>query len=170
MIAKIRDCFIYASLLLIAFSCTKDVPPELQTGNRQKMTDNQKMPDDSIHRKFMNHPDQMSDSKNEQGESGSEKEESEDEGANKICKAADESDAKYSKTKSESDKTACIEKQLAAANYLMFEADLPPREKYKPALRDTEEFLNLIPENKEAAENKEQIEDIYKSLGKPIPN
>ncbi|MBK7159329.1 MAG: hypothetical protein IPH77_12425 [Ignavibacteria bacterium] len=52
----------------------------------------------------------------------------------------------------------------------MFEADLPPKEKYKPALQRYRRILELDPCNKEAAANKKQIEEIYQSMGKPIPN
>jgi hypothetical protein len=59
---------------------------------------------------------------------------------------------------------------MLAANFLMFEADLPPKEKYKPALVRYRRILEIDPSNKEAAANKKQIEDIYESMGKPIPN
>jgi len=155
---------------LVSYSCTKEVPPEMQANNKQKMVDQQKMPDDSIHRKFMTDPHQSPDSKNESNKSESEKQEWEDDAADKFTKEADESEAEYLKTKSVSDKKKCIEKQMEAANYLMFDADLPPREKYKPALERYRRVLELDPGNKEAIANKEQIEEIYRSLGKPIPN
>ena len=52
----------------------------------------------------------------------------------------------------------------------MFQADLPPKKKYRPALRRYRRVLELDPSNKEAAANKKQIEDIYESMGMPIPN
>ena len=60
--------------------------------------------------------------------------------------------------------------QLKAANYLMFDADLPPKDKYKPALQRYRRVLELDPGNQEAMANKQQIEEIYQSMGKPIPN
>ena len=101
---------------------------------------------------------------------GGENEEELDEDALKYTKEADEADSKYQKSKSEEDKKACIFAQLKAANFLMFEADLPPREKYKPALQRYRRVLELDPKNQEAMANKTEIEDIYKSMGKPIPN
>lgn len=168
MILKFKKAFLFISIALLASGCTKEVPPEMQT-NKQKLADEQKMPDDSIHRKFMNNPHASQNSENESNKSGG-NEEWEDKAANKITKEADETDAQFRKTKSESDKKKCIVKQLEAANYLMFEADLPPREKYKPALERYRRVLELEPGNEEALANKEQIEEIYRSLGKPIPN
>jgi hypothetical protein len=52
----------------------------------------------------------------------------------------------------------------------MFEANLSPKKKYKPALKRYRRVLELDPSNKEAADNKKQIEDIYQSMGMPIPD
>jgi hypothetical protein len=52
----------------------------------------------------------------------------------------------------------------------MFEANLPSKKKYRPALARYRRVLELDPSNKEAKENKEQIEEIYESMGMPIPN
>ncbi|MEZ4691957.1 MAG: hypothetical protein R3A12_18090 [Ignavibacteria bacterium] len=123
------------------------------------------MPDDSIHRNL-----KPKDSFHGGSTTGEDKEEAVDEDALKYTKEADEADSKYQKTKSEEDKQACIYAQLKAANFLMFEADLPPREKYKPALQRYRRVLELDPKNQEAMANKTEIEDIYKSMGKPIPN
>ena len=59
---------------------------------------------------------------------------------------------------------------MAAANYLMFEANLSPKKKYRPALRRYRRVLELDPKNKEAQVNKKQLEDIYQSMGMPIPD
>ena len=37
---------------------------------------------------------------------------------------------------------------MAAANYLMFEAGLPPREKYRPALKYYRKILEADPKTK----------------------
>ena len=44
-----------------------------------------------------------------------------------------------------------------------------PREKYPKALRLYREVLKTDPKNREAATWKKTIEDIYKSMGRPIP-
>lgn len=165
------SCFLALSLSLSFSSCTKDVPPELLS-NKQKTTDKtekKEMPDDSIHRNLKQNNSFHSTEESE-GNSGENKEKMSGEGASKYITEADAADAKYQKSKSESDKKMCIEMQLKAANYLMFEADLPPREKYKPALTRYRRVIELDPKNEEAIANKTQIEEIYKSMGKPIPN
>jgi tetratricopeptide (TPR) repeat protein len=140
------------------FSCTKEIPKEMQ--NKQ-MSDNRQMPNDSIHRNLMPKTQQ-----NGNDESADKKG---DEKADQMTKEADDADAQYQKTKSDSDKKITVEKQMAAANYLMFEANLSPKKKYRPALKRYRRVLELDPSNKDAKENKQQIEDIYKSMGMEIP-
>jgi hypothetical protein len=149
---------------LIISSCTKEVPKELleDQNKRKKQQDisSQQMPDDSIHRNL---------TKNNTSEN-TETDVKGDPKAEQMVKEADDADAKYMKTKSEADKKICIVKQLTAANYLMFEANLSPKKKYRPALQRYRRVLELDPGNTEAAENKKQIEDIYQSMGMPIPD
>ncbi len=148
-----------AAAVLFTFSgCTKEVPKELLQNNKQSPMGNQKMPNDSIHRNIQNTTTTGTDS------AGSDKV------VANLTKDADDADAKFEKTKSDADKKAAIEKQMIAANFLMFEADLAPKQKYKPALRRYRRVLQLDPSNKEAAANKKQIEDIYQSMGMPIPD
>ncbi len=148
--------------VFVLSSCTKEVPKELLNSNQQKQgpTSDQQMPNDSIH-KNLKQPgmDMTTDSKTE----------GDDKLAENLTKAADDADAKYQKTKSDADKKAAIEKQMEAANYLMFQADLPPKQKYRPALKRYRRVLELDPSNQEAMANKKQIEDIYKSMGMEIP-
>lgn len=163
----IKNYFIFtvcALMFLVLSSCTKEVPPELLKNNNNSpgSTQNQEMPDDSIHRNLKNRSTQ-------EGKTG-DPESWNDEGLAKLTEEADAADAAYRKSKSEKDKETCIKMQLRAANYLMFEADLPPKDKYKPALQRYRRILELDPGNQEAMVNKEQIEEIYESMGKPIPN
>ncbi len=92
-----------------------------------------------------------------------------DEKATEFSNAADEAIAEYAANKSEDAKQEVVTKSLAAANYLMFEASLPAREKYRPALRYYRKVLEIDPKNDEAIKNKKQIEDIYIQMGMPIP-
>ena len=46
---------------------------------------------------------------------------------------------------------------------------LPPRTKYREALRLYREVLKVDPKNREAANNSKMIIDIYKSMGRPVP-
>src|SRR4030095_35870 len=153
---------VFAFLGFIFISCTKEVPKDMQNTNKQAppITPQQQMPDDDVHRNLGKQQDQQADTSGGKGDAK----------ADQLTKAADEADAKYQQTKSEADKKECITKQLTAANYLMFEANLSPKKKYKPALQRYRRVLELDPGNMEAAENKKQIEDIYQSMGMPIPN
>ncbi|MBS1550519.1 MAG: hypothetical protein JST15_00440 [Bacteroidetes bacterium] len=163
---KFTILHLLAFILIISFSsCTKEVPPELQNKSRLNASD-QKMPDDSIHRNLKTADPHGFSSENK---TQTNNEATGNKTADIIIKEADEADAKYRSSKSAADKEVCIEKHILAANYLMFEADLPPKDKYKPALIRYRRVLELDPSNMEAAQNKKQIEDIYESMGKPIP-
>jgi hypothetical protein len=64
--------------------------------------------------------------------------------------------------------------QAAQAEYeyghaRMYDNALSPREKYRPALFAFREALKLNPHLKPAQAEKKQIEDVYKSMGMPIP-
>jgi len=156
---------LYAALIsaLVFAACTKEVPKELLNNqkpqqNQQQPVEKNQMPDDSIHRNLgktntENTGDPQGDTK-----------------AQDMMKAADDAEAKYVKSKSDDDKKEYITKQMGAANYLMFEANLSPKKKYKPALQRYNKVLEIDPKNAEAMENKKQIEDIYQSMGMPIPN
>lgn len=151
-------------LMIIFSSCQKEVPKELMDNNKpQTQTQNQNpdMPNDSIHNNLRRNTSQGDEMGND--EEGDTK-------AVQLMKDADDADEKYQQTKSEADKKECINKQLTAANYLMFEANLPSKKKYRPALKRYRRVLELDPSNKEAKDNKEQIEEIYESMGMPIPN
>src|SRR5579862_5186802 len=47
---------------------------------------------------------------------------------------------------------------------------LGSHEKYPKALRLYREVLKIDPKNREAAANSKMIEDVYRSLGRPIPH
>lgn len=161
-----RSIFTIIPVALIAVfltACTKEVPKELLNNqkpqqNQQQQVDKNQMPDDSIHRNL---------SKTNTDNSGDTQGDTK---AQDMMKAADDAEAKYMKSKSDADKKDYITKQMGAANYLMFEANLSPKKKYKPALQRYNKVLEIDPKNAEAMENKKQIEDIYQSMGMPIPN
>jgi hypothetical protein len=71
--------------------------------------------------------------------------------------------------KDEKSKKAYVEATVKLGTATMNAAELPPREKYRGALALYREALKLDPKNEEALENKKLIEDIYKSMGRPIP-
>lgn len=152
-------------LTVFFWACTKEVPKELLNTNKQQMPSNkQEMPNDSIHRNL--------NMQNNNQEQTSEPNYAEDSiTVAKLTKEADDADGKYQKTKSDADKKEAVDKQMAAANFLMFKADsFTPKKKYRPALKRYNRVLEIDPANKEAAADKKQIEDIYTSMGMPIPN
>ena len=89
--------------------------------------------------------------------------------AEEVSKTAYDFEKTYEKNKSEANKKQLVEKHLAAGNYLMFEANVPPKEKYRPALKHYKRVLQLDPSNDAAQKNKQQIEDIYGMMGRPVP-
>ncbi len=164
MYKSIVSLFSLALIAVIFSACTKEIPKELlnnqkpQQNQQQQQVDKNQMPDDSIHRNLSK--TNTDNSKDTEGDTK----------AQDMMKAADDAEAKYIKSKSDADKKEYITKQMGAANYLMFEANLSPKKKYKPALQRYNKVLEIDPKNAEAMENKKQIEDIYQSMGMPIPN
>ncbi len=85
-------------------------------------------------------------------------------------KKAKELYQKIEQAASSGDKVSLIAAYLNFGNYMMFESSVPPRQKYRPALKAYNAVLALQPDNPEAAKNKKMIEDIYTQMGLPIPN
>jgi len=157
---------VFSFFLVFITGCTKQVPKELlNTNKEQTTTGNQQMPNDSIHKNLMKQ------NTGDMNQSAPSSYADDSIMVAKLTKSADDADVKYQKSKSEADKKNAVETQLAAANFLMFKADnFSPAKKYRPALKRYRRVLEIDPANQEAASNKQQIEDIYKSLGKDIPN
>lgn len=92
-----------------------------------------------------------------------------------AAKKYDEAKLKALEAKlAKSPKDAKLKKEVAEANYqvgftMMNNPDLPPRVKYPGALKKYRRALQLNPKHAAAARDKKMIEDIYKSLGRPIP-
>jgi hypothetical protein len=51
----------------------------------------------------------------------------------------------------------------------MYNENLPPRQKYRPALKQYRQVLVYDPVNKDAKAKINVIETIYKQMGMPIP-
>jgi hypothetical protein len=116
-----------------------------------------------------NHPPINGSTEKNQQQTDSQTESGKDEMVDKFKKEADDSYAKYQKEKSDANKKAAVQKNLSAGNYMMFEANVPPKEKYRPALKFYKKVLELDPKNEEAIVNKDKIEEIYTQMGLPIP-
>lgn len=158
---KMIKILLLPMMVLFFTACQKEVPKELLEQQKPQTQNNEpEMPNDSIHNRLRQNSGNNEMGSDEEGDSK----------AVELMKDADDADAKYMQSKSDADKKEAINKQLTAANYLMFEANLPSKKKYRPALKRYRRVLELDPSNKEAQENKKQIEDIYESMGMPIPN
>lgn len=73
-----------------------------------------------------------------------------------------------------SPKDAEVVKALADAHLkygdsFMYNEQLPPRQKYRPALKQYRSVLSLDPANKDAKAKVTLIENIYKQMGMPVP-
>lgn len=73
-----------------------------------------------------------------------------------------------------SPKDAEVNKALAEAHLkygdsFMYNENLPPRQKYAPALRQYRAVLAVDPANKDAQGKITLIENIYKQMGRPVP-
>ncbi|MBY0502810.1 MAG: hypothetical protein K2X03_02805 [Bryobacteraceae bacterium] len=66
-------------------------------------------------------------------------------------------------------KTALADSYTAQGESIMFNEQLPPRQKYAPALRSFRKALEYDKTNAKAKANIKTIEDIYTSMGRPIP-
>jgi tetratricopeptide (TPR) repeat protein len=66
-------------------------------------------------------------------------------------------------------KAKFVDLSLQLAYDAMMSEELSAREKYPKALALYREVLKVEPENKEASDWKTQIEDIYRSMGRPVP-
>lgn len=51
----------------------------------------------------------------------------------------------------------------------MLDQSIPPKKRYPDALKLYKQALTLDPTNKTALDDKKQIEAVYKSMGKPVP-
>lgn len=66
-------------------------------------------------------------------------------------------------------KKTYVSSTVALGTATMNAGSLRPQVKYAGALRLYREALAIDPKNKEALANKKMIEDIYQSMGRPIP-
>lgn len=73
------------------------------------------------------------------------------------------------KSKDASIKKKYVSATVAFGTATMMTGTMKPKDKYAGALRLYREALKLDPKNAEALKNKAMIEDIYRSMGRPIP-
>jgi hypothetical protein len=83
-------------------------------------------------------------------------------------KVADLEEA-YAKDSSDATKKQLVEAAFTYGNTMMNDPDLPPRVKYRAALKQFRRTLELDPNHEGAKKNKEMIESIYRQMGRPVP-
>ncbi|MFA5831922.1 MAG: hypothetical protein WDA22_00465 [Bacteroidota bacterium] len=66
-------------------------------------------------------------------------------------------------------KQSLISAHMKFGHYFMFNDTLAPKVKYPSALKHYREVLKLDPNNQDAKENAQQIIDIYKMMGREVP-
>lgn len=64
---------------------------------------------------------------------------------------------------------ALVNAHLKYGDFFMYNEQLPPRQKYRPALKQYRTVLKYDPNHKDAAAKIKVIETIYKQMGLPIP-
>ena len=64
---------------------------------------------------------------------------------------------------------ALAQAHLKYGDSFMYNEALPPRQKYRPALKQYREVLTYDAKNKDAQDKIKLIEGIYKQMGLPIP-
>lgn len=66
-------------------------------------------------------------------------------------------------------KSAAADGNFQVGHAMMIDDSLPPRMKYPGALKHFRRALELNPKHAKAAEEKKQIEDVYKQMGREVP-
>ncbi|MFA7361247.1 MAG: hypothetical protein WC139_09445 [Candidatus Kapaibacterium sp.] len=148
------------ALLIAGCSKMEEKKPGMdknKTTTQDQMDPNTKMPP--------NHPDVNQNTEGNMTDAAGD--DAKDPKADELSKGAYDFENTYKKDNNL--KKDLITKHMSAGNYLMFEANLSPKKKYKPALMHYRRVLELDPSNAEAQRNKAQIEEIYTSMGRPIP-
>ena len=64
---------------------------------------------------------------------------------------------------------ALVDAHMAKGDSFMTNDKVPPRVKYTTALQEYRKVVAIDKTNKKAADNIKMIEDIYKSMGRPVP-
>ena len=72
-------------------------------------------------------------------------------------------------TKQPATTKALVQAHMAKADWFMNNDQVPPRVKYTTALREYRKVLVYDKTNKKAQDNIKTIEDIYKSMGREVP-
>lgn len=75
----------------------------------------------------------------------------------------------YKASKADEDLQELVKSGMSYGTAVMTSGALSPKDKYPRALRVFREVASYDPESEDAKSNIKMIEDIYKSLGRPVP-
>ena len=79
--------------------------------------------------------------------------------------------AKYDENQNDESKAALVKAYIAFGDYMTYESPVSPRKgKYRRALTEYRHALALDPGNEKVQSEIQQIEEIYRSMGRPIPS
>lgn len=82
-----------------------------------------------------------------------------------------EARAAYDKTPNDMTKATLVKAYNAFGDYMQYQSPVSPRAgKYHRALMEYKHALALDPHNEKATKEATQIENVYRSMGRPIPN
>ena len=88
-----------------------------------------------------------------------------------FSNGVDKAQKRYDEDPSQANKEALVKAYVAFGDYMTYESPVSPRKgKYRRALQEYRHALELDPSNEKVLAEIKQIEDIYKSMGRPIPN
>ncbi len=93
-----------------------------------------------------------------------------DEDIQQYADAVDAAKAAYEAQENEANKTKLFKAYVAFGDYMQYDSNVSPREgKYHRALLEYRNALALNPDDQKVTGEITQIEDIYRSMGRPIP-
>ena len=93
-----------------------------------------------------------------------------DEDIQPFADAVDGAKKTYESDKSDGSRMALVKAYVAFGDYMQYESTVSPRQgKYHRALLEYRHALDLDPGNTKVTGEIAQIEDIYRSMGRPIP-
>jgi hypothetical protein len=78
-------------------------------------------------------------------------------------------DKKIAAAQKKGDKKAIADAYAKRGTFRMYDDKAGARVKYRAALDDYRAALKADPTNTEAAKSKKTIEDVYRSMGRPVP-
>ena len=85
--------------------------------------------------------------------------------------AVDKAKKSYDAKHDDASKKTLVDAYIAFASYMTYDSPVTPRQgKYRKALIEFRHALTLDPENAKVKNEIEQIEAIYRDMGRPIPS